>query len=440
MNNDESPDNVRELLSNLQFHLKRLHEPACNLLDTERLASWNAMVRSIAAQPDSAEKRGLLRTLNHLLEQLCPRPLHPRPSLHDMYEARDYIDHQTKVLDDVRRQHDAVRRQHKHVARVNAQLAKQVTDLTWDKGECERRTTELERMHAQAVAKDRDRGRRRLDALRQSLDDAERAHAACQWENADVQRDARQVAERNRRLADEVDALHRRVASTELTWAKRREASDRAHEQGMETLRRELQVAIIRRQECEQTRELEQSECDAKIAQLSRELRSHVDAAPRSPTPSIASTTSEYAPDDLTQDDIDRLTDVNRDWCLNSKAVKRHSDPPDGLTLDDLTCECYAHHSVSCNTVADATYKARCVATRGSPACTTHANFEEGHATWDGAKFRHFKMARRSSRMTQKPPASKKVAPTPPTERAAHVLRSGRVRTTPGSGFVTVPT
>jgi hypothetical protein len=182
MKTDASPDNVRDLLSNIQIHLERLHAPACNLLDDERLASWNAMVRAIAAQPDSAEKRGMLRTLDHLLEKLCPRPLNPRPSLRDMIEANNYIDHLTNVLDDVMRKHDIARRQHEHLAQVNAQLTQQVAGLTWEKGECERRFAELERTHAQTATKDRERGQRRIDTLRKSLEDAERAHATCQLE------------------------------------------------------------------------------------------------------------------------------------------------------------------------------------------------------------------------------------------------------------------
>ena len=429
MKNDASPDNVRDLLSNIQIHLERLHAPACNLLDDERLASWNAMVRAIAAQPDSAEKRGMLRTLDHLLEKLCPRPLNPRPSLRDMIEANNYIDHLTNVLDDVMRKHDIARRQHEHLAQVNAQLTQQVAGLTWEKGECERRFAELERTHAQTATKDRERGQRRIDTLRKSLEDAERAHATCQLETADVRREARQVTARNRRLTADVDALHRRVETAERTWAERRDASDLAHEQAVEALRRDLQEAIIRRQECDKTRELEQSECDAKIARLSRELRDQVGETSLSPAVSIVSTTSEYARDrDLTQDDIDGLTDENRDWCLNSKAVSRHSKAPDGLTLDDLTCECYAHHRVPCKNVADSTYKARCVSTQGSQACTTNTNFE-GDPTWDGEKLRHFKMARQS-KTKQKLPTSNAAQPTPtPTERSS-VRRSGRVLST----------
>jgi hypothetical protein len=101
---------------------------------------------------------------------------------------------------------------------------------------------------------------------------------------------------------------------------------------------------------------------------------------------------------DLNVDDKRSWNDTNRSWCTNSTVVKsKDSLHTANKTLDDVSCQCYAQHNISCRSArTDSTYPLRCVAIGDLSPCERGRRFS-GKATFDGKKHLFFKLGRYST-------------------------------------------
>jgi chromosome segregation ATPase len=105
---------------------------------------------------------------------------------------------------------------------------------------------------------------------------------------------------------------------------------------------------------------------------------------------------------DLNVADEESWNDTNRSWCANSTVVKSNDSlRMANKTLDDVSCQCYAQHNISCRSAhAESKYPLRCVAIGDLSPCERGRRFS-GKATCDGKKDLFFKLGRYSTTQPQ---------------------------------------
>ena len=103
---------------------------------------------------------------------------------------------------------------------------------------------------------------------------------------------------------------------------------------------------------------------------------------------------------DLNADDVASWNETNHSWCVRSQFARSLSELHAAhKELDDVSCQCYAKHNVSCRSVeSDSPYPLRCVSVDNlSPCSPTSGRKLRGEATFDGKSPLFYKFGRYAS-------------------------------------------